>query len=278
MLGAIPLPRCVRAAFSPGAKDIEMSRTRSTSWVSITCVLVLAACAQPRSAGEGEPGSRTPRLARDARAPSEVRGIRVVAVEDDAPQGGDGAPRMTLAFELADGTERAIEGQATAYARFRDGVALVDRERRLVLVTADGARRVLAQQSGAPPVQGPGGELAYVARYGLVAELHVLRPDGRDRIVASGLADAGTLVPQRDGSVLFVGARPGGVAGVWRASAEGQTDARCLTNCELRTGTDWSDRFVALPTDAAAMQRQAEQAEAPEPAVLAPVEPTGATR
>jgi hypothetical protein len=248
-----------------------MSRTR-TSWASIACVLALAACA-PRSAGEGERGARMVRPAGDDHASAKVTGIRVVAVEDDAPQGGDGAPRMTLAFQLADGTERVIEGQANAYARFRDGVALVDRARRLVFVTADGARRVLAQQSGAPPVQGPRGELAYVARYGLVAELHLLSEDGRNRIAASGLADAGTLLPQRDGSVLFVGARPGGVAGVWRASADGQP-ARCLTNCELRTGTDWGDRFVPLPTDAAAMLQQAEQHEA---ALLA-AEPAGATR
>jgi hypothetical protein len=246
------------------------------AWIAVAAcvasagVLALGGCAEPRSSGQPRAAEAT-----QVTAPaSPVRAIKVLAVEDDTPPGGDGAPRMTLAFELTDGTRVPIEAEATAYARYRQGVALVDRQRRLVLVTPDGAQRVLARQSGAPPVRGPSGALVYVARYDLVAEVHVLGVDGRDRIVATGLAAAGTLTPQRDGSLVFVGARAGGVAGVWRASQDGRP-AQCLTNCELRTGVDWGDGFVPLPRDEAELLRQAEQAP-----VLATTPPasSGATR
>jgi hypothetical protein len=114
-----------------------------------------------------------------------------------------------------------------------------------VLVSPRGARRVLATTAVAPPVRGPAGELLYVARYGLSAELHVLRVDGQDRVIASGFASAGVLAPQVDGRVLFVAARSGGVAGLWIADAGG---ARCLTNCELGRAP-WGDAFVPLPGD-----------------------------
>lgn len=216
--------------------------------------LALGGCAQAPQASPAMIGGA-------AVEANRVRAIRVLTKESDVPVGGDGAPRMTLAFELEDGSQRAIEGEHTAYARFRDGVALVDRQKRLLLVTPDGAQRVLAQEAGAPPVQGPTGALAYVAKYGLVAEVHLLGIDGRDRIVATGLADAGTLTPQRDGSMVFIGARAGGVAGVWSASADGRP-AQCVTNCELQTGTPWGERFVPLPRDEAALLQQAKGSKA----------------
>jgi len=238
---------------------------RATSCVLSACALALLGCAQPRAARAPrapEPEGNSAAAVEPGRATTAgktVLAVRVLSVQDDTPAGGDGAPRMTLAFELADGTRVAIPEQATAYAAFRDGVALVDRERRLLLATADGARRVLAREAGAPPARGPAGELAYVARYGLVAEVHLLGIDGRDHIVASGLADAGALAPQRDGSLLFVGARAGGVAGLWRASV--QAPARCLTNCALETGSAWGDRFVPLPRDAASLRLYANRVE-----------------
>jgi hypothetical protein len=47
--------------------------------------------------------------------------------------------------------------------------------------------------------------------------------------------------------LLFVGGRAGGVAGEWVAPLDG-AGARCLTNCDLETGTDWTARFVPPPT------------------------------
>lgn len=187
----------------------------------------------------------------ESAAPSAAPEIEVVGVEDDTPPGGDGAPRLRLAFRFADGARVPIAGEAVAYAAFRDGVALVDVERQLVLVSPDGSRRVLARASGAPPVRGPHGELVYVARHGLVAEVHVLEAHGGDRIVASELSNAGVLAPQADRRLFFVAARRGGVAGMWIAE---RGTARCLSNCELKTGTPWGGRFLPLPRDAASIR------------------------
>jgi hypothetical protein len=203
---------------------------------------------------------RVPRTAAEspAVAAQPASQIEVLGVRDDTPAGGDGQPRMSLAFRYADGRRVPIEGEATAYAPFRDGVALVDTQKQLVLVARDGARSVLARVAGAPPVRAPGGELVYVARHDLVAEVHVLDAGGRDRVVASGLADAGVLAPQPDGRLFFVAARNGGVAGVWLAE---RGAARCLTNCELETGTPWGDKFVPLPTGADAIRASAGRVE-----------------
>jgi hypothetical protein len=90
----------------------------------------------------------------------------------------------------------------------------------------------------------------YVAQKDAGAEVHVLDADGADRVLTTGLASAGLLAPQPDGTIFFVGARNGGVAGLWSISA-GKT--RCLTNCDLRTGQPWGDRFVPPPGDTAAI-------------------------
>jgi hypothetical protein len=194
----------------------------------------------------------------ESAAPSAAPEIEVVGVEDDTPPGGDGVPRLRLAFRFADGARVPIAGEAVAYAAFRDGVALVDVERQLVLVSSDGSRRVLARASGAPPVRGPQGELVYVARHGLIAEVHVLDARGGDRIVASELSNAGVLAPQADGRLFFVAARRGGVAGVWVAE---HGTARCLSNCELTTGTPWAGRFLPLPRDAGSIRASADRVE-----------------
>ncbi|MDD9937793.1 MAG: hypothetical protein OXT09_29550 [Myxococcales bacterium] len=210
-------------------------------------LLVVAACGGARGEGTMAPSS----------APRAQPGIEVIDEIDATPRGGDGAPQLTLAFRRADGERVPIAPRATAWAPFRDGVALVDLERRVLLVTPDGAERVLARRSGAPPVQGPHGELIYVSVHDLVVELHVLDVSGRDRIVASGLSSAGVLAPLPDGRVLFVGADNGGVAGLWIAQAG--RDARCLTNCELRTGQPWGEQHVPLPTGADAIEVRGER-------------------
>jgi hypothetical protein len=182
-------------------------------------------------------------------AASVTPDIELLATDATAAPGSDEVPRMRLAFRLADGSRRPIDGQALAYVPFRDGVALVDEHRQLVLVDPAGARRVLARESGAPPARGAKGELVYVARYDLGADLHVLDAAGRDRVLARGLVSAGLLAPQSDGRVLFVGAGNGGVAGVWLAAAD--VPVRCLTNCELTTGGQPGlPGFVPLPSTA----------------------------
>ena len=68
-------------------------------------------------------------------------------------------------------------------------------------------------------------------------------------MIARELSSAGLLAPHADGSVLMVGAQNGGVAGIWRVDP-GASHARCITNCELRTGQalhDWKGRFVPPP-------------------------------
>jgi hypothetical protein len=201
-------------------------------------ILALAAC----SNASVQAPSSAPVVASSA--------LEVVVVSErfthDAPPGSDAEPRFRLAFQDAAGKTLPIEGEVHAHVAFRSGVALIEAspERPLLLVTPDGARRVLAQRAGAAPVVGEDGALYYAARYGLEVELHRLEAAGRDRILAGGLASAGVLAPRADGSLLFVGAHNGGVAGMWRATDAG---AKCLTNCALRTGQDWAGKHVPAP-------------------------------
>jgi hypothetical protein len=219
------------------------------SWLSALASLLglsLPACVPSATPERSSEHSEAPLRA----TVRELVAIEVLSVKDDTPRGGDGAPRSSLAFRFADGTRTPITEEAIAYVPFRDGVALVDVQRRLLLISAQGDRRVLARASGAPPALGPRGELVYVARHDLVAEVHVLEATGRDRIVASGLASAGVLAPQPDGRLCFVGNRSGGVAGVYVVEND---RARCLTNCELKTGEPWGDGYVPLPEDASSL-------------------------
>jgi hypothetical protein len=183
----------------------------------------------------------------------------VLSKRDQAPPDADAAPRFALAFRFADGTRTPVDAEATAYVPFRRGVALVDVEGQLVLVTPEGTRSVLAREAAAPPARGPSGELAYAVRYDASVELHVLLPDGRDRIVASGLGSAGLLAPQADGRLVFIGTRRGGgVAGLWLAESHA-AGARCLTNCEIETGAPLDSRFVPLPADASSIRATTER-------------------
>jgi len=167
------------------------------------------------------------------------------ALPYDPPPGSDAVPTWSLAFEHADGSRTEIAERATAYAPFRDGVALTTPERRLLLISPDGSRRTLAASVSSSPTRGPSGELLYVALYGAVAELHRLSEAGDDRVIARELSSAGLLAPHADGSVLMVGAQNGGVAGIWRVDP-GASHARCITNCELKAGQDWKN-FVPPP-------------------------------
>lgn len=188
----------------------------------------------------------------------------------DAPAVNDAPPQWSLAFEYPDGTRTPIADRAVAYAPFRDGVALIDSERRLYLISPDGSRRMLTSTSATTPVPGPSGELYYVALYGAVAELHELSAAGRDEVIARELSSIALISPEADGSVLLLGAKNGGVAGVWRV-APGEHTASCITNCELVTGQAWGDRFVAPPGTAeelAPAYRAARTIETDDPGVV----------
>jgi len=176
--------------------------------------------------------------------------IEIISTGDPAPPASDAKPRLLLAFRLHDGRLVPIKDEAVSYAPFRNGVALVNPENRLVFVTPDGARRVLANESGAPPIRGPKGELVYVAKYRKGAEIHVLEAQGDNGVVAEGFANAGLLKLQPDGRLFFVAATNGGVAGLWTVDDIKAGSGRCLTNCDLRTGKPWGDAFVPAPGDA----------------------------
>ena len=202
-------------------------------------------------------GSAEGELAAAEPAAAAAPEVEVLSTDVTAPPGSDAVPHMRLAFRYPDGSRRPIEGQALAYVPFRDGVALVDERRQLVLVSPGGARRVLARESGAPPALGASGQLVYVARYDLGSDLHVLDVAGRDQVLARGLASAGVLAPQPDGRVLLVGARNSGVAGVWLAAID--APVRCLTNCALTTGAkDGWPGLVPLPSTAEGLRIRGE--------------------
>lgn len=184
--------------------------------------------------------------------------LEVQTESPEQPAGSDAVPRQKLAFRFLDGSSALVPEAALAHAAYRNGAALIDAERRLLFVSADGQKRVLAEESGAPPVRGPLGELVYVSKHELEARVHVMDPDGRDRVVLSGLANAGLLAPQPDGRIFFVGAVPGGVAGLWVIESD---RGRCLSNCALRAGKSWGDGFVPLPAGRASIRASASRVE-----------------
>jgi len=176
------------------------------------------------------------------RAPVVEDDLRLVALEDVGPGVGDAAPRLRVAFRR-DGQTTPVDRDATALvARWRDGAALIDPQRRLYQVWPDGRRRMLAPNALALGTDGQ--RLAYAVERLHAVELRV--HDGEsERTWATGLASAARLTFVGD-RVRFIGAANGGVAGVWEADASGAT---CRTNCELRTGGDWAGRYVAPPSD-----------------------------
>lgn len=203
---------------------------------AIKCILVLAvACS---SAGVDH---------RQTSALSEPP--RLVALSEAPDTVGDETPRMRLGFVDGQGNIREHDQRAQLFVeRFRDGAALVDSERRLYQVWPF-ERRMLAANVSA--IASDGEHLVYVTQNsdGLSIRLH----DGAsERILARGLASAGVLKIEAE-RVLFVGAANGGVAGVWQVSF-GANEARCVTNCALRTGQPWGDAFVPPPTEPALLE------------------------
>lgn len=195
------------------------------------CVSMLAGCATA-----------------DPTTASLVERPTLVAVGEAGPTVGDQSPHVPVAFRFADGRTVPLDREATAFVpRWRDGAALIDPERRLYEVSPDGRRRMLAR--GATGALTTDGEfLAYVYAPDTLADLRI--HDGvAERTVARGLASIGVV--RLGDPILFVGASPGGIIGVW-ASVDGE--AQCLTNCDLRTGTPWMEHFVPPPTDASSFE------------------------
>ncbi len=184
----------------------------------------------------------------------EAPALVALAAAPEGPQASDAVPARRVAFRMPDGTTRPLDREAIAFVpRWGGGAALVDPERRLYEVRPDGQRRMLARgATGALAASDDGATLAYVIAAGVLGELFT--HDGeRERSLASGLAAIGALRVTGD-RVLFVGARPGGVAGVWIAGPDG---AECLTNCALRTGEPFEDRRVPLPASPSSFELEA---------------------
>jgi hypothetical protein len=214
-------------------------------------MLAAAICAGALLLACDPPTERT-----SARAPLVHAAPRLVVVSKESPSlpgGHDAPPLMTVAFELGDGMRIPVDRRAVSFVeRWRDGAALVDREGKLYEVSPDGARRMLAASVvGELAVSRDEQLLAYAATRGFLGELRV--HDGRrERVLVSQLSSAGVFGFGSE-DLAFVGARPGGIAGVWLAPLDG-SNARCLTNCDLRTGEPWMHRFVEPPTRASTFE------------------------
>lgn len=197
--------------------------------------VMLCGCAAPDSAE------------RASSAAVEAPTLIAIGEASQGPPGSDAVPRRSVAFRMPDGSLRPVDREAIAFVpRWQGAAALVDPERRVYEVRPDGMRRMLAADaSGSLVVSGDERLLAYVVMRDVLGELRV--HDGEnERTIASSLASIGVLRFDQT-RILFVGARPGGIAGVWAAALDG-SGARCLTNCDLVTGTDWQPRFVPPPS------------------------------
>lgn len=187
---------------------------------------------------------------------SEAEGLgapTLVEISVAESHGLDQTPRRRVGFRGPDGSLEPLELAAIAFVpRFAGGAAIVDADHRVYHVRPGGDRRMLADHaSGELAVSDDGRSLAYVVVRDVLGELRV--HDGtREQTIASGLASIGML-RVLDDQIAFVGAANGGIAGVWTAPLDG-TGARCITNCDLRTGTDWLPRFVPPPSDAEALE------------------------
>ncbi len=195
-------------------------------------LVALLGCAGPLPPGAEESLADAPRL--------EAIGDAV-----GGPEGSDAPARWRVGF-VDHGVTRPVDREAIAFVpRWREGAALVDPQRRLYAVRPDGDRRMLAADA-VGVLATDGARLAYVTERGGLSALS-LHDGTRPRVIVEGFASIGVvrLTPEE---ILFVGAPPGGVVGVW--SVQGGAPV-CLTNCALRTGEPWADRFVPPPVDAA---------------------------
>lgn len=135
---------------------------------------------------------------------------------------------------------------------WNDAAIVVDRRREMWRVERDGARERLGRDViGTPVTSGDGQWLAYVEGRDLEAEVRLRGGEGGPRVMAQGVQSAGALrFFNEDRSLLFVGSRPGGVAGLFIVDLDAlRPNARCLTNCSLRAGRTWTEPFLPPPGD-----------------------------
>lgn len=168
-----------------------------------------------------------------------------------APEGGDGESHLSVVWADGLGRRQAIDvgGAIVDAIEWRGGAAVRTADGRLFAVRVDGSSTLLANgAAGALATSDDGVLLAWARELpdGL-GEVHV--NDGRrDVVVARDLQSAGTFRFSADGRVLgFVGAAPGGVAGVWAVSIDPIEPPRQLTNAGLRAGRSWGTAFQPPP-------------------------------
>lgn len=204
-------------------------------WLPPLLVLASSACAT------GAPGASVALRSGEALGP-RTRVTVVAEAAGEAPLDGPAPVRLRL---VAPGAARQLEGTFVGGVAFDDAAAVLTAERRLLRIELAGEPEPIAEDVAFVPVVSlDGAHLAYATLE--AGALHVLDALG-DRTVAEGLGSIGALAFSPDGArVAFVGARRGGIAGVWLADARGRDAARCLTNCTLETGEPLDGR-VPLP-------------------------------
>ncbi len=157
----------------------------------------------------------------------------------------DEPPRFEVIRKAPDGTEQILADLAVAVVTVEDEPWLVTPERLLLRVTAAGERHVLDNNVVVAPVV-EGDLVAWVAGTHLDNEIKV-HQDGQTRVVAGGLTAVSSLRFAPDGRhLLVVGAGDGAVVGLHVVDMHGGR-VQCLTNCDVRIGEAWRDRFVPLP-------------------------------
>lgn len=166
--------------------------------------------------------------------------VTIDEVVTTPPPGGDGPDVVRLALETDEG-RRPIGGEALGGAPFLDGALVLRPDRTLELVRSVTRRSVLDREVLFTPVVSSDGEhAAWAAEHGLEQVLVVIGREGERSEAAQGLISIGAVVldPSTHGPsrrVAFVGARNGGIAGLWVSHVDGH-GLRCLTNCTLRAG------------------------------------------
>ena len=203
-------------------------RRTSEAWLFWLALASLGACAAP------ERGGSVATLGSPAR-------IELVPVAAPMLEGTDARAQV----DVMRGQERIARAERAE--RVGDGVVFVSGAT-LERAFDDGAHEVIAEDAAGPFAVAPdGASIAVAVQDGGGAGL-VLVEGGARRRLASGLGPIGALRFASEGaSLAFVGSVNGGVAGLWIADTRVEGSARCLTNCELRTGAPWGSSYVPPP-------------------------------